>query len=80
MCLSFSTCTTTIDDIFVNVFKSLHFQTLVSLVKILTIKGQLQRFHKLISNDITWPSEYSFEVIFEKSVFVFEISALKVRN
>ena len=45
-----------------------------------TIKGQLQRFHNLISNDRLWPSEYSFEVIFEKSLFVFEITALKVRN
>ena len=44
------------------------------------IKGQLQRFHKLISNDRIWPSEHSFEVIFEKSLFVFEISAFKVRN
>ena len=43
-------------------------------------KGQLQRFHKLISNDRIWPSEHSFEVIFEKSLFVFEISAFKVRN
>ena len=43
-------------------------------------KGQLQRFHKLISNDRIWPSEHSFEVIFEKSLFVFEISASKVRN
>ena len=31
-------------------------------------KGQLQRFHKLISNDRIWPSEHSFEVIFEKSL------------
>ena len=44
------------------------------------IKGQLQRFHKLISNDRIWPSEHGFEVIFEKSLFVFEISAFKVRN
>ena len=43
-------------------------------------KGQLQRFHKLISNDRIWPSEHGFEVIFEKSLFVFEISAFKVRN
>ena len=43
-------------------------------------KGQLQRFHKLISNDRIWPSEHGFEVIFEKSLFVFEISASKVRN
>ena len=41
------------------------------------LKGQLQRFHKLISNDRIWPSE---QVIFEKSLFVFEISAFKVRN
>ena len=44
------------------------------------VKGQLQRFHKLISNDRIWPSEHGFEVIFEKSLFVFEISAFKVRN
>ena len=44
------------------------------------LKGQLQRFHKLISNDRIWPSEHGFEVIFEKSLFVFEISAFKVRN
>ena len=31
------------------------------------VKGQLQRFHKLISNDRTWLSKHSFEVIFEKS-------------
>ena len=44
------------------------------------LKGQLQRFYKLISNDRIWPSEHGFEVIFEKSLFVFEISACKVRN
>ena len=44
------------------------------------LKGQLQRFHKLISNDRIWPSEHGFEVIFKKSFFVFEISAFKVRN
>ena len=44
------------------------------------LKGQLQRFYKLISNDRIWPSEHGFEVIFEKSLFVFEISAFKVRN
>ena len=44
------------------------------------IKGQLQRFHKLISDDRIWPSEQGFEVIFEESLFVFEISAFKVRN
>ena len=44
------------------------------------LKGQLQRFHKLISNDRIWPSEHGFEVIFEKSLFVFEISAFKVGN
>ena len=44
------------------------------------IKGQLQRFHKLISNDRIWPSEHGFEVIFGKSLFVFEISAFKVKN
>ena len=43
-------------------------------------KGQLQRFHKLISNDRIWPSEHGFEVIFEKFLFVFEISSFKVRN
>ena len=43
-------------------------------------KSQLQRFHKLISNDRIWPSEHGFEVIFKKSLFVFEISAFKVRN
>ena len=43
-------------------------------------KGQLQRFHKLISNDRIWPSEHGFKVIFEKSLFVFEISAFKVTN
>ena len=47
---------------------------------LLSFKGQLQRFHKLISNDRIWPSEHGFEVIFEKSLFVFEISAFKVRN
>ena len=31
------------------------------------VKGQLQRFHKLISNDRIWHSEHSFEVIFEIS-------------
>ena len=36
-----------------------------------------QRFDKLISNDRIWPSEHGFEVIFEKSHFVFEISAFK---
>ena len=44
------------------------------------LKGQLQRFYKLISNDRIWPSEHGFEVIFEKSLFVFEISAFKIRN
>ena len=44
------------------------------------LKGQLQRFHKLISNDRIWPSQHGFEVIFEKSLSVFEISAFKVRN
>ena len=43
----------------------------------LLIKGQLQRFQKLISNDRIWPSEHGFEVIFEKSVFVFEIRPSK---
>ena len=43
------------------------------------VKGQLQRFHKLISNDRIWPSEHGFEVIFEKSLR-FQISAFKVRN
>ena len=43
-------------------------------------KGQLQRFHKLISDDRIWPSEHGFEVIYEKSLFVFEISVFKVRN
>ena len=43
-------------------------------------KGRLQRFHKLISNDRIWPSEHGFEVIFEKSLSVFGISAFKVRN
>ena len=42
--------------------------------------GQLQRFHKFISNDRIWPSEHGFEVIFEKSLFVFEMSTSKVRN
>ena len=45
-----------------------------------SLKGQLQRFYKLISNNRIWPSEHGFEVIFEKSLFVFEISAFKVRN
>ena len=49
-------------------------------VSFLTLKGQLQRSHKLISNDRIWPSEQGFEVIFEKSLFVFEISAFKVGN
>ena len=44
------------------------------------VNGQLQRFYKLISNDRIWPSEHGFEVIFEKSLFVFEVSAFKVRN
>ena len=44
------------------------------------LKGQLQGFYKLISNDRIWPSEHGFEVIFEKSLFVFEISAFKVRK
>ena len=44
------------------------------------LKGQLQRFYKLISNDRICPSEHGFEVICEKSLFVFEISAFKVRN
>ena len=46
----------------------------------ISLKGQLQRFYKLISNDRIWPSEHGFEVIFEKSLFVFEISAFKVKN
>ena len=50
------------------------------LSSVITLKDQLQRFHKLISNDRIWPSEHGFEVIFEKSLFVFEISAFKVRN
>ena len=29
------------------------------------VKGQLQRFHKLISNDRIWPSEHGFKAIFE---------------
>ena len=41
------------------------------------LKGQLQRFYKLISNDRVWPSEHGFEVIFEKSLFIFEISPSK---
>ena len=45
-----------------------------------TIKVQLQRFHKLISNDRIWPSEHGFDVIFEKSLSVFKISVFKVRN
>ena len=45
-----------------------------------SFKGQLQRFHKLISNDRIWASEHGFEVTFEKSLFVFEISAFRVRN
>ena len=44
------------------------------------LKCQLQCFHKLISNDRIWPSEYSFKVIIEKFLFVFEISAFKLRN
>ena len=52
----------------------------VSLSVCFKLKGQLQRFYKLISNDRIWPSEHGFEVIFEKSLFVFEISAFKVRN
>ena len=46
----------------------------------MTFEGQLQRFYKLISDDRIWPSEHGFEVIFEKSLFVFEISAFNVRN
>ena len=46
----------------------------------LVLQGQLQCFHKLISNDRIWPTEDGFEVIFEKSLFVFEILAFKVRN
>ena len=52
----------------------------ITLVFFQFLKGQLQRFHKLISNDIIWPTEHGFEAIFEKSLFVFEISAFKVRN
>ena len=44
------------------------------------LKGQLQRFHKLISDGRIWPSEHGFEVIFEKSLFVFEMSTFKVRT
>ena len=54
--------------------------SLIGLHQRKTVKGQLQRFYKLISNDRIWPSEHGFEVIFEKSLFVFEISAFKVRN
>ena len=57
------------------------FETLADIFTRLSVfKGQLQRFYKLISNDRIWPSEHGFEVIFEKSLFVFEISAFKVRN
>ena len=49
------------------------------LLKII-IKGHLQRFHKLIPYDRIWPSEHGFEVIFEKSLFVFEISGFTVRK
>ena len=34
----------------------------------------------MISNDRIWPSKHGFEVIYEKPLFVFEISAFKVRN
>ena len=51
----------------------------ISVTLISRLKGQLQRFHKLISNDRIWPSEDGFEVICEKSLF-FEISTFKVRN
>ena len=34
----------------------------------ISLKGKLQRCHNLISNDRIWPSEYSFKVIFEKSL------------
>ena len=44
------------------------------------LKGQLQRFDKLISIDRIWPSKNHFEVIFEKFLLLFEISAFKVRN
>ena len=37
------------------------------------LKGQLQRCHKLISNDRMWPSEHGFEVIFEKSLRFWDI-------
>ena len=53
---------------------------IISINNISSFKGKLQRFHKLISNDRIWPSEHGFEVTFEKSLFVFEISAFKVRN
>ena len=61
------------------IFEKEFFCSLSTLI-LHSIKGQLQRLHKLISNDGIWSSEHSFEVIFEKSLFVFEISAFKVRN
>ena len=60
------------------VFQSLNLHWVIQNCS--SIKGQLQRFHKLISNGRIWPSEHGFKVIFEKSLFVFEISAFKVRN
>ena len=56
-----------------------HSQNIVRLSRKF-FKGQLQRFYKLISNDRIWPSEHGLEAIFEKSLFVFEISAFKVRK
>ena len=66
-------------------FKSACFQVIESISFVRNFfsqvfKGQLQRFHKLISNDRIWPSEHGFKVIYEKPLFVFEISAFKVRN
>ena len=61
-----------------NTYPYMIYQILFSIQE--SIKGQLQCFHKLISNDRIWPSEHGFEVIFEKSLFVFEIPAFKVRN
>ena len=64
-------------EIFRISIKATH-QEALTFICVTVFKGQLQRFHKLVYNDRT--SEHGFEVIFEKSLFVFEISAFKVRN
>ena len=65
---------------FANIWDFVTFPAFMFELSTANIKGQLQLFHELISNDRIWPSEHGFEVIFAKSLFVFEISAFKVRN